>query len=112
VRGPRFNDAQPGQAGQQVSLSGNPRESVGGARSGQQVARDAIVALEHEGLYRTTGQRSAGAALAIGGRIHGVVNSFRSAQRRLGLYQGMVLIPIPLHVNGQTTLGLGASWQF
>jgi hypothetical protein len=60
-----------------------------------------------------------GAALAIGGRIYGVINSFRSAQRynrglarRLGLNHGLVLTPIPLHVDGQTTLGLGASWQF
>jgi hypothetical protein len=60
-----------------------------------------------------------GLALTVGARIHGLVDSFRSASRynrglarRLGLHGGLIVTPMPLHVNGQTTLGLGASWQF
>jgi hypothetical protein len=60
-----------------------------------------------------------GVAMIFGARIHGLVDAFRSTSRynrnlgrRLGLFGGMVLAPVPLQVNGQTALGLGASWQF
>jgi hypothetical protein len=60
-----------------------------------------------------------GFVMTIGARVHGLVDAFRSTSRynrglarRLGLYGGMVLTPMPLQVNGQTALGLGASWQF
>jgi hypothetical protein len=62
---------------------------------------------------------AAGILMVVGGRVYGLVDSFRSTGRynlelgrRLGLHGGLVLSPIPLQVNGQTSLGLGASWQF
>jgi hypothetical protein len=60
-----------------------------------------------------------GLAMMAGARVHGLVDSYRSASRynrglarRLGLQGDLVLTPMPLHVNGQTALGFGASWQF
>lgn len=60
-----------------------------------------------------------GFALMAGARIHGMVDAFRSTgrynrevMRGLGLHRGVIVAPMPLHVNGQTTLGMGASWQF
>ncbi|HWN67391.1 MAG TPA: hypothetical protein VNM90_07100 [Haliangium sp.] len=62
---------------------------------------------------------TAGILMVVGGRVYGLVDSYRASQRynlalsrRLGLHGGMVLGPIPLQVNGQTSLGLGAAWQF
>lgn len=60
-----------------------------------------------------------GLALSTGARIHGLVDAFRSASRynrglarRLGLHGGVIVAPVPMQVNGQTTVGLGASWRF
>jgi hypothetical protein len=62
---------------------------------------------------------TAGILMMVGGRVYGLVDSYRATSRynrdlarRLGLYGNMVIGPIPLQVNGQTSLGLGAAWQF
>ena len=62
---------------------------------------------------------TAGVLMVVGGRVYGLVDSYRASERynlalsrRLGLHGGMVLGPVPLQVNGQTSLGLGAAWQF
>lgn len=61
---------------------------------------------------------TAGALMVIGGRIYGLVDSYRAPKRynrrlagSLGL-RGLVLGPVPMKTSGQTTVGLGASWQF
>lgn len=61
---------------------------------------------------------TAGAIMVIGGRVYGLVDSYRSPKRynrrlagSLGL-RGLVLSPVPMRTSGQTTVGLGASWQF
>ena len=61
----------------------------------------------------------AGLGLYAGGRVHGLIDAYRSTgrynrrlARRFGLDARMVLAPMPLQVSGQTALGLGASWQF
>lgn len=61
---------------------------------------------------------AAGVFMVIGGRIYGLVDSYRAPRRynrrlagSLGL-RGLVLGPVPMKTSGQTTVGLGASWQF
>lgn len=61
---------------------------------------------------------TAGAIMIVGGRVYGLVDSYRAPKRynrrlagSLGL-QGMVLGPMPVRTSGQTTVGLGATWQF
>jgi hypothetical protein len=61
---------------------------------------------------------TAGAILIVGGRVYGLVDSYRATKRynrklagSLGL-RGLVLSPVPLRTSGQTTVGLGAQWQF
>ncbi|HWN67390.1 MAG TPA: hypothetical protein VNM90_07095 [Haliangium sp.] len=61
----------------------------------------------------------AGIGLYAGSRIYGLFDAYHSTARynrrlaqRLGLNPRMVLAPVPLQINGQTALGLGASWQF
>jgi hypothetical protein len=61
---------------------------------------------------------AAGAIMVIGGRVYGLVDSYRAPKRynrrlagSLGL-RGLVLSPMPVKTTGQSTVGLGASWQF
>lgn len=62
---------------------------------------------------------TAGALLMVGGRVYGVIDSYRATTRynlrlarRLGLHGNVVLGPVPLRQSGQTGLGLGAAWRF
>lgn len=62
---------------------------------------------------------SAGVVMVVGGRVYGLIDSYRATSRynldlarRLGLRGNVVLGPIPLQSSGQTTVGLGAAWQF
>jgi hypothetical protein len=71
--------------------------------------------LLYTGMFETLG----GFLLVVGARVHGLADAYRSTgvynyrlARRLGLYGGLILAPVPLQANGQTTLGLGASWRF
>ena len=70
-------------------------------------------------LRRAAGQAQPFLASLAGARVHGLVDSYRSASRynrglarRLGLQGDLLLTPMPLHANGQTALGFGASWHF
>jgi hypothetical protein len=60
----------------------------------------------------------AGVTVILGGRVYGLVDSYRATRRfnrrlagSLGL-RGLVLGPVPMQAGGQSTVGLGASWQF
>jgi hypothetical protein len=60
-----------------------------------------------------------GLGMMVASRVHGMIDAYRSTgrynrglARRFGLDGSMVLTPMPLQINGQTALGLGASWQF
>jgi hypothetical protein len=75
-------------------------------------------AFEDEGSDTAGLALTAGAVMIVGGRIYGLVDAYRSPRRynrrlasSLGL-RGLVLGPMLVRTSGQTTVGLGASWQF
>lgn len=60
-----------------------------------------------------------GITAMLGGRIYGLVDSYSSTKRynrelarRLGFPESLVISPIPMRLQGQTTLGLGMGLQF